>query len=137
MKLVRMGAMALLTMAVVASCSKYEEGSKFTLLSKKARLVGEWKVTNITVNGVAQSMSGYTLENEFEKDGVYKSTYSADSFSSTDTGTWVFANDKADLTITDSDGDASTAQIVRLASKDLKLRQISGSDTTIVTMEKQ
>lgn len=136
MKLVRFGAMALLTMAVVASCSKYEEGSKFTLLSKKARLVGEWKVTAVTVNGSSQTVSNNPMQ-EFEKDGGFKSSYTLGGFTYTDEGTWVFANDKADLTITDSDGDASTVQIVRLASKDLKLRQINGGDTTIVTLEKQ
>lgn len=137
MKLFKVGAMALLTLAVVASCSKYEEGSKFTLLSKKARLVGEWKVTNIEVNGTAQNLNGFTYNNEFEKDGTFTSTVVYGGTTFTDQGTWKFSDDKADLIVTNSNGDVTTLEIVRLASKDLKVKETDGSDVTITTCEKQ
>lgn len=48
--------------ALAFACGKYEEGPKFSLESKKSRLVGEWKVTSITKNGVDQSLPGTTVE---------------------------------------------------------------------------
>ena len=36
----------------ISSCGKYEEGPKFTLLSKKARITNTWKFTKSENNGI-------------------------------------------------------------------------------------
>ncbi|MES2798427.1 MAG: lipocalin family protein [Bacteroidota bacterium] len=139
MKLFKIGALAMLSVAFVAvsSCSKYEEGSKFTLLSKKARVVGEWNISNISVNGTSQDLSGYTYSYEFKKDDTFTASVSFGSTTFTDSGTWEFSDDKLRLIITDSDGDISDAEILRLASKEMKIIDVNGSDTTITTFTAQ
>ena len=39
------------------SCSKYDEGPTFSLLSKKSRLVNKWKVDNMLKNGETYTQS--------------------------------------------------------------------------------
>lgn len=136
MKLVRIGAFALLAMMAVAvtSCSKYEEGPKFTLMSKKARLTGEWTLSAVEVNGTAQDISGYTVNVTIEKDGSYTYKWSSGGFSVEESGTWEFSDDKGSLIMTDEDGDKTTSEIVRLANDELKLKDVDGSITTITTM---
>ena len=136
MKLFRIGAFALLALMAVAvtSCSKYEEGPKFTLLSKKARITGEWTLSSIEVNGTAQDISGYTVNVTIDKDGSYTYKWSSGGFSVEETGTWKFSDDKVDLILTDADGDVTTSEIVRLANDELKLKDVDGSFTTITTM---
>lgn len=137
MKRFKFAVVALLALSTVAvstsSCSKYEEGSKFTLLTKKARLVGEWTLDNYTVNGTSQDMSGTTLKMDIKKDGTYTSTWSSGGFSSSESGKWEFNSDKSSIVTTDSDGDVTTTEILRLANKELKFRDVDGSVTTIMT----
>ena len=59
----------------VASCGKYEEGPGFSLLSKKARIVGEWSLSSMTVNGQSQDLSGTTVAVNIKKDGTYTVDY--------------------------------------------------------------
>jgi hypothetical protein len=55
---------------------------------------------------------GTTVTVEFTKDGAYSSTMSytflGQTYTETETGTWALTNDNANLTITDSQGDASS-----------------------------
>lgn len=135
MKLFRIGAFALLALMAVAvtSCSKYEEGSKFTLLTKKARLTGDWSLNKVEVNGNPEDISGYQVNVTFLKDGSYTYKWTSGGFSVQESGTWKFSDDKEDLIFTDADGDVTTSQIVRLANKELKLKDVGGSTTTITT----
>lgn len=135
MKLFRIGAFALLALMAVAvtSCSKYEEGPKLTLLSKKARLTGEWTLNKVEVNGETQDISGYTVNVTFLKDGSYTYKWTSGGFSVQESGTWKFSDDKVDLILTDEDGDVTTSEIVRLANDELKLKDVDGSYTTIST----
>lgn len=128
-----------LTMVIVSSCSKYEEGSKFTLLTAKARVTGDWNMTEITVNGTTQDLTGTTSEISIKKDDTYTSTnsytFGGSTYTTTDNGTWKFNDDKTELIITDSDGDISTSTIVMLKNKMMKLKDVDGSVTTIITLE--
>lgn len=132
-------ALLALTMVIISSCNKYEEGPKFTLLTAKARVTGDWKVTVITVNGQNQDLSGTSSEISIEKDDTYTSsnsyTFGGTSYTTTDNGTWKFNSDKTEFITTDSDGDVSTATIVMLKNKMMKTKQVDGSYTTIVTLE--
>lgn len=128
-----------LTMVIVSSCSKYEEGSKFTLLTAKARVTGDWKMTELTVNGTAQDLSGSTFEVSIKKDDTYTATnsytFGGSTYTTTDNGTWKFNDDKTELIMTDSDNDISTSTIVMLKNKMMKLKEVDGNTTTIITLE--
>lgn len=120
---------------VLVACGKYEEGPGFSLKSKKSRLAGKWKIESATFNGTDVTAS-YTafLPNyvmEFKKDG----TYTATSGSFTDNGTWEFSGDVNLTTQSSTSGStASTTEILRLKNKELKTKDVDGSDITIVTM---
>ncbi len=139
-----LAAVAIVGSVVMTSCSKYEEGPSLSLRSKKARLAGEWSISNVTLNGtdvtslMLPSGSSYTMT--IEKDGTWTSSYSASGFSSTEAGTWEFVDSKEKLKIvttgsSDTDGDTST--IVMLKNKELKLKDVSGSDVTIMTLTQE
>ena len=49
--------LAFLALAVT-SCNKYEEGSNFTLYTKKARMVNEWTLESTQVNSINPSSAG-------------------------------------------------------------------------------
>lgn len=53
------------------SCGKYEDGPKFSLLTKKARLAGEWDVKSIGSETLDQD---WALSLDFDKDGTVKYT---------------------------------------------------------------
>ena len=135
MKLFRLGAFALLAVTAIAmtSCGKYEEGPGFSLLSKKARITGEWTLSEVKVNGTAQDISGATITVSIQKDGAYIVKWSSGGFSAEDAGTWKFSDDKTKLIVTDQDGDISESEIVRLANKELKLKDVDGTLETVST----
>lgn len=135
-KLFSLGLVAMLALtAVVSSCGKYEEGSKFTLLSAKARMVNSWDLVKYEVNNAAQDMGGSTLTWNLEKDGKATATWSSGGFSFSDIGTWELNSDKTDLILKDSNGDVETYEIVQLKNKDLKIRQVSTNYTDVWTFE--
>lgn len=127
-------AFALLVL-VATSCSKYEEGSKFTVLSKKSRLVNEWTLVKVTVNNTDQTSSWGTYDFNIKKDDTYTATWTSGGFSITENGTWAFSDDKLSLIMTDSDGDISDAEIIKLKSNELKIQDVDGSVTTIMEFE--
>lgn len=128
-----------LTVVIVSSCSKYEEGSKFTLLTAKARVTGDWKMTEINVNGTTQDLTGITFEISINKDETYTVTnsysFGGTNYTTTDNGTWKFNDDKTELIITDSDADVTINTIVMLKNKMMKLKEVDGAATTIITLE--
>tara|TARA_R110002072_G_scaffold16048_1_gene63450 strand:+ start:31459 stop:31875 length:417 start_codon:yes stop_codon:yes gene_type:complete len=128
---IKLFAFALLAIAVTA-CSKYEEGSKFTILSKKARMANTWTLSSFTANGISQPITG-TSTMELTKDGKATTTISFGGFSGSEVGTWAFSSNKEELILTDSDGDTQTMTIVQLKNKDLKLRQVDSGITTVAT----
>ncbi|MBI1835880.1 MAG: lipocalin family protein [Flavobacteriia bacterium] len=121
----------------VTSCSKYEEGSKFTVLTKKARLVGKWKISKIEYNGVAESTIPNTTI-EIKKTGDYNASYSYTFFGQTQTstasGTWELSSDKSKLLMTET-GQSSidSEEIIELKNKEIKLKDVNGSTVTITT----
>lgn len=127
--------MMALTMTVT-SCNKYEEGPKFTLLTAKMRITGDWSLLNVTENGYDVTSFYPTTNLEIVKDETYKHTESSGSVSVTETGTWKFNGDKTQFITTDSDGDITTYTIVKLKNSILKLKHVdSDGDVTIYTYE--
>jgi len=123
-KFIICGLIALSAISVtITSCNKYEDGPKFSLLTKKMRITGDWTATEsiyTTTSGssTTSTISGVTLS--IEKDGTYKETDPSGS----DSGTWRLGEDKDDL-LTTSSAPGSVeegARILKLKSKELWLR---------------
>ncbi len=123
---------------MVSSCSKYEEGSKFTVLTKKSRVVNVWKLDKVTsinvASGLESDITGLfpATTGELTKDGAAIQIQTLGSLSSTDTGTWVFTSDKSGIIMTDEAGTASTVDIVKLKKDELKVTSTDNGTTIIV-----
>ncbi len=134
-KIIQIVTVALLATAVLPSCSKYPDGPKFSLLTKKQRLTGDWTIESVTFNGNDQTALYKTLVGEnyvldIEKDGKYKVSGNAP-----DDGTWKLGEDKDDVYFTSSKPGATeqSNKILRLKSKELWLKSTaSNGDATIV-----
>jgi hypothetical protein len=117
------GLIALFTLAfTITSCNKYEDGPKFSLLTKKSRLANDWVIESATVtsangstNNITSGFSGQVLT--IEKDGKYTWTTSSGS----DSGTWTLGEDKDDIRLISSASGSQeiSYRILRLKSKEL------------------
>jgi len=101
MRTKRLSIVALVVLVVFNSCSKYPNGSNFTLLTKTNRVVNDWKLTSYLVNGVEFVDAVPELKMVIEKDGTY-SRYSINHVlnqlqSQFEHGTWVFNDDQTSL----------------------------------------
>lgn len=113
-----------LGLIILSSCGKYEDGPKFSLLTKKARLCGEWVIDQVMFNDVDQtsafqSFVGTDFVLEIEKDGKYRT-----EGQNPDSGTWELGEDKDDIYfLSDAQGATEIAyRILRLKNKELWLR---------------
>lgn len=115
----------------LASCGKYEDGPGFTLLTKKARITGEWDAVEYIDGSDGSSVSDNSNSTYLiEKDGTL--TVNDDNVSTK--GTWEFTSDKEKLTITipvtvfgTTYSTPVTAIITRLTNKELWLKDDDGS----------
>lgn len=137
-KLLSLSLVAMLALtAVVSSCSKYDEGPKFTLLTAKMRVTGNWEMIKVTYNGSDITSFNPKTKLDIVKDGSYTKTYTSGSFSITETGTWKFNSDKTDLIFTDSSNDVTTFKIIQLKNKDMKLKYTDSDGNETVTTYQQ
>jgi hypothetical protein len=95
-----------------SSCKKYEDGPMFSLLTKKARLTGEWEVVKI-----AGESPDVKLILEFEKNGDFNVSYSYGSYSDTQSGDWDWVSGKEAVKVT-LDGEDTQFDILRLTNKE-------------------
>jgi hypothetical protein len=135
-------AMMAMTVLVTTSCNKYPEGPKLTLLTAKARISGDWKLTGFSVNGTDYTSQAGTVLITIEKDGTYKGTTSYVLFGNTVTdnfnGTWEFNDDKTKVTFTDAGSTTGDIfDIIMLKNKEMKLQQIDNGDTSVWTYTAQ
>lgn len=105
---------------MVASCSKYEEGSNFSLLSKKSRVANTWEVSTLTANGIDISSLSSVSQITATKDGVWTTTYTIAGISTDNVGTWEFNDDATTITIVDNNG-TTTMTIIKLKKDEMKL----------------
>ena len=117
----------------ISSCAKYDEGSNFTLLSAKSRVVNVWKVSAWTANGNDIMSFNVVDQIDVQKDNIVTVTSTVFG-TTTDTGTWVLSDDKATLTFTDSAGDATAYTILKLTKDEMKLSNTSNSVEYIMTL---
>ncbi len=138
-KLFLVGLVAILaSSSLLTSCSKYDEGSKFTLLTKKSRVINDWKLVSMTQNGTLLDMTGFVITSKFTKDGAYSTTsaytFMGQTFTDVASGTWTFNDDKTKL-LTVETGTSITGEwtIIQLAKDNMKLQQYDAttSSTTV------
>lgn len=133
-KLSALRLVAIIALSVIfSSCSKYEEGSNFTFLTAKARIVNTWTIKSYTINDVSQTLST-TNTYKFDQDGKATLTVSLGGFQLSDIGTWVFNSTKTELILKDSAGTVSTYEIVQLKNKDLKVRKTAPNYIEVWTL---
>lgn len=138
MKSLKLFSFALLAFAfVLGSCGKYEEGPAISLLPKKTRLAGVWKVEKyVDANGTESTpASGDESTWEFVKDGNFIAIAAGGGFSQTTEGTWEFSEDKESILITFSVGGFSvtdSTKILRLKNKELWLTDSEGNETHLI-----
>ena len=109
------------------SCSKYPNGSKFTLLTKSNRMVNDWKLTSYMINGNEFIESQPEISLVIEKDGTYSWTATQTVLgqiqSEFEHGTWSFNDDKTSLMIlTDGEEIPVGYTIIELRSKKMMLQ---------------
>jgi hypothetical protein len=120
----------------LSSCSKYDEGSKFTLLTKKSRMVNNWHLTSITQDGVSLNMSGILLDLNLMKDGSATTTLSytvlGQTFTDVTNGTWEFNADKSKLVLTETNATVTDEYtILKLTKDEMKTEQIDASTGSV------
>ncbi len=108
-----------------SGCGKYEEGPELSLMSKKARVTGEWEVTKMLGDdGEEYDMGNMDMTWTFEKDGSFASAmtfeYGGVSYTYDEKGEWEFSEDKEELDI-EIDGDVESFEILRLSNKEMFL----------------
>ena len=118
--------LAFLALAVT-SCNKYEEGSNFTLYTKKARMVNEWTLESTQVNNVVYTEpTSLVTKYKFNSDGSYMQAISSPDLGSSvlnTSGKWAFSSDKTKLLLTASGNNYSSEFIIiALKNKELKLK---------------
>jgi hypothetical protein len=124
----------------VTSCGKYEDGPKFSLLSKKSRMVGTWDVISNTDSQTGATENycqngNYCIEITMDKDNKLTQNLSDGSYSYTYSGTWDFNSDKSELLWTIG-GYTQKYEIKRLTNKELWLDDnITSADGDILKLE--
>jgi hypothetical protein len=100
------------TTIVFSSCGKYEEGPAISLLSKTARITGEWVLDSHYYNGEEQELTEYdNVVVELLKDGT--GTLEAPFFGNTTLSIdleWEFDGDKENLRTRIKDPDTGSWQ---------------------------
>jgi len=127
MKFLILPLIALSLIFLTPSCSKYPNGSKFTLLTKSNRMVNDWKLTSYMINGNEFIESQPEISLVIEKDGTYSWTATQTVLgqiqSEFEHGTWSFNDDKTSLLIlTDGEEIPVGYTITELRSKKLVLQ---------------
>ena len=128
-------AMAAITVST-SSCNKYDEGSNFTIFTAKARVVNDWNaVSAVYTSGSTSTERDATGSLIIKKDGSYTLNITVDfgwvTLSESETGTWVFNNDKTQLIATDSNGDITSYDILRLKNKEMALFETMSNGDTV------
>lgn len=109
---------AVICMTLLTGCSKFEEGPKFSILSKKSRLCKTWKFTSVTVLSSGTIITAWfeDITWDFEKNGDYTEMVGSSGVS----GEWEFTGDTG-LKVTQN-SNVTTLTIIRLAKKEFILQ---------------
>ncbi|PWH82195.1 hypothetical protein [Brumimicrobium oceani] len=125
--------LAILSVAFVfTACKKYDEGPALSLLTKKARISGEWRVEKeISAAGVEQLVQSQDVLS-ISKSGSFEII--EDNKIET-IGTWDFIKDKEYISFTykeDGVNNIEEFKIIRLKNRELWLKDIEGKQYNYV-----
>ena len=139
MKSLKLFSFALLAVVVVlgTSCGKYEEGPGFSLMTKKARVAGVWKLEKyVSANGtVTNAEADDNTTFEFTKDGSVIITSTDGGASLTINGTWEFTKDKEYIKTTlvfFGQSSIDEVKILRLTNKEFWTVDEDGDETHMI-----
>ncbi len=131
------------TTMILSSCAKYEEGPSFTLLTKKARVVGTWTVTEVTVNGDIQDLGGTVVKTTLEKDGTGTMSIVWGAITITNDLEWEFDDEKEHLRTRTKEtdetefGEWDEGEIIRLTNSECWVRTVeTEASVTVTTISK-
>ncbi|NDB35520.1 MAG: hypothetical protein EB023_09300 [Flavobacteriia bacterium] len=108
---------AIASLLVLTSCSKYPDGPGFSLRTKTNRLVNDWKLTSYLINGVEFVEAVPELKMVIEKDGTY-SRYATELVinqlqSQFEHGTWEFNGEKTSMFLLVDGADLPVEYLIR------------------------
>ena len=122
------------------SCGKYEDGPAFSLLTKKMRLTGEWKVEKTFLNGTEQTLTGNDNSTiTYVKDGTGTMTYTTGGLSLTVNFEWEFGTGKETIKVRTKDtsgawGEWDESTILRLTNSEFWIKDtMTGSTDEYIT----
>jgi hypothetical protein len=110
-----------------SSCQKYEEGPGFTIMPKKTRITGEWRLYRVVNEDFEGTNPSESMTWIIEKDGSVSVDY-YDSWMGTVlfTGTWEFRDGKEVFYMnTTSEFFTDEFKILRLSMNDLWLLRVT------------
>ena len=116
---------------LATSCKKYPDGPEFTLLTKKERISGNWRIEQVIVNGYDVTNSynlwyGSNYQLNIAKSGGY-----IISGNYPDHGTWDFVNSKDDVSFVSQEGNGTkTYKILRLEKESMWFQDVDTSNYT-------
>lgn len=114
---------SLVLIILFVSCHKYENGPSFTLLTKKSRVVREWKISETRLNDEPISFNANLYNNSYSFEKNYDYIISGEANQnqpSEQKGSWEFTLDKSQLVI-HLDGNSDTFQISKLKNNSMWL----------------
>ncbi|PKP17229.1 MAG: hypothetical protein CVU05_15925 [Bacteroidetes bacterium HGW-Bacteroidetes-21] len=127
-----------------SSCGKYEEGPSLSLLSKKARVAGEWVYESMTVNGTDVTLTEDMKNSStvLEKDGTGKVNWVTTGLTVTMDLEWKFNDDKTKFMTRMKNASGSfdetwdESEILRLTNKEFWMKDVqtdAGVTTTTIS----
>ena len=116
------------SLLIFQACNKYEDGPSVSLKSAKARLSNTWVIDQVMSAGIditsSYSESFKDMVLTFRTDNSYvKSFTDQNNVPYTIEGTWAFIDNNVSITVSVSGIVISTVSVLRLASKELWLRE--------------
>ena len=132
----KFSALLLMVAFFATACGKYEEGPKFSLASKKARIVNTWVINEVLVDNVAQKLTEEEkkITTEFKKDNTVVTSFGGVSF----TAEWELSDDKESIITKATIGSVSSttsSKILRLKSNEMWLEGVDGNIKTVTKYE--
>jgi len=120
------------------ACGKYEDGPAFSLLTKKMRITGEWKIEKMFKNDTEQQLSADAQNSSMliEGDGTGKMTYTSNAITIAVDFEWEFGDNKESFKVRTKKLDGTwdewdESDIVRLTNSELWIKDISTITTDV------
>jgi hypothetical protein len=134
MKKINYFALILLFLSI-SSCKKYEEGPNFSLRTKKARLSGEWYLTESTLSNTSIKFTDKDIDYIIKNDQSYTYQFNLGFLTTKIEGKWEFNDKKSSVIFTPNDKNIAptTYEILMLKHNMLKLKLVKGGTVSIQT----